>query len=51
MSKKSAETSSKTYGKKAPAFTLPDQDGKTHNLAGRHVRLNIRTRISHQGID
>lgn len=33
MAKKSAETPSKMIGTKAPAFSLPDQDGKVHKLA------------------
>jgi peroxiredoxin Q/BCP len=33
MPKIAPEASSKFLGKKAPAFSLPDQDGKTHKLA------------------
>lgn len=43
MAKKtSEETPSKMIGKKPPAFTLPDQDGKKHKLSdykGKHVVL------------
>lgn len=38
----SEETPSEMIGKKAPAFSLPDQDGKTHKLAdykGKNVVL------------
>jgi peroxiredoxin len=33
MAKASAPTDSDMVGKKAPAFTLPDQDGKKHKLS------------------
>jgi peroxiredoxin Q/BCP len=33
MAKKTEETASEMIGKKAPAFSLPDQDGKTHKLS------------------
>ena len=39
---KTAETPSDMIGKNAPAFTLPDQDGKKHKLSdykGKHVVL------------
>lgn len=39
---KTAETPSDMIGKNAPAFTLPDQDGKQHKLSdykGKHVVL------------
>jgi len=39
---KASEAPSEMIGKPAPAFSLPDQEGKTHNLAdykGRHVVL------------
>ena len=42
MAKKASETPSEMIGKKAPAFSLPDQDGKTHKLAdykGKNVVL------------
>jgi len=42
MAKKASETTSDMIGKKAPAFALPDQDGKTHKLAdykGKYVVL------------
>ncbi len=38
----SEETPSQMIGKKAPAFSLPDQDGKTHTLAdykGKNIVL------------
>lgn len=42
MAKKSEETPSEKIGTKAPAFALPDQDGKVHKLAdfkGKYVVL------------
>lgn len=42
MAKKTEETPSKFIGKPAPAFILPDQDGKLHKLSdykGRNVVL------------
>ena len=33
MAKKPEETPSEMIGKQAPAFSLPDQDGKTHKLS------------------
>lgn len=33
MAKKTSDTPSEMLGKKAPAFTLPDQDGKKHKLS------------------
>jgi peroxiredoxin Q/BCP len=42
MAKKASETPSQMIGKKAPAFSLPDQDGKIHKLSdykGRWVVL------------
>lgn len=40
MAKSTEPTTSEKIGKKAPAFTLPDQDGKTHKLSdykGKYV--------------
>lgn len=42
MAKKTEETPSDKIGTKAPAFSLPDQDGKTHRLSdykGKYVVL------------
>lgn len=42
MAKKASETPSEMIGKKAPSFSLPDQDGKTHKLSdykGKYVVL------------
>lgn len=42
MAKKPEETPSEMIGKKAPAFTLPDADGKKHKLSdykGKRVVL------------
>jgi peroxiredoxin Q/BCP len=39
---KASGTPSEMTGKKAPAFTLPDQEGKKHKLSdykGKHVVL------------
>lgn len=39
---KTSESAGSMTGRKAPAFALPDQDGKVHNLSdytGRHVVL------------
>ncbi len=42
MPKATDPTTSEMIGKRAPAFTLPDQDGKKHKLSdykGKHVVL------------
>lgn len=42
MAKKTEENPSDMIGRKAPAFSLPDQDGKTHKLAeykGKYIVL------------
>lgn len=52
MAKKASETPSEMIGKKAPAFSLPDQDGKVHKLSdykGKYVVLYLYPKDSTPG--